>query len=297
MKVGIFGAAGFVGQNIIKKLQANNVDLIASDIQNLDIKDVAFCKADLLNYSEVCKVVKDVDSVIHLAAHPLPASIENPKLNAKVNIEGTLNILDASKEYGINKVIFSSASSLVGKVDYSPVDENHPCFPKTPYGVAKLSIEHYLRVYNELYNLNYLTFRFFNLYGPGQYPNSGALIPMVFSKLREDGSFNVFGDGNQMRDFIYVGDVAEAYFYSLRNDVKNELINLGTGEGTTIKQVVEKAGKILNISPKINYLSARPGEIDNFVADTRKFKKFFGNFSFTPLDEGIRKTYDWLNTI
>ncbi|OPX75194.1 MAG: UDP-galactose-4-epimerase [Methanoregulaceae archaeon PtaU1.Bin059] len=297
MKVGIFGASGFVGRNIIKKLQANNIDLIASDIQNLDIKGVEFVKADLLNPLDVSNIVKDVDVIIHLAAHPLPASIEHPKMNAKINIEGTLNILDAAKEYGIDNVIFSSASSIVGKVDYSPVDEDHPCFPKTPYGVAKLSIEHYLRVYQELYNLNYLTFRFFNLYGPEQHPASGALIPMVFKKLKEDGSFNVFGDGNQMRDFIYVEDIAEIYYRALHHDIRNQVVNLGTGKGSTIKDIIEKAGKILNVSPTINYLPARPGEIDNFVADIKKFQKIFQGFSFTPIDEGLRKTFEWLSNI
>jgi UDP-glucose 4-epimerase len=296
MRVGIFGASGFVGRNVIERLKAENIDIIASDIQNLHNKDIEFIKADLLNPNEVSEVVKRSDIIIHLAAHPLPASLENPKLNARINIEGTLNILDASKEFGIEKVIFSSASSIVGKVKYSPVDENHPCFPKTPYGVAKYSIEHYLRIYQELYNLNYLTFRFFNLYGPWQYPNSGALIPMVYSKLKSEGTFTVFGDGSQMRDFIFVGDIAEVYLEAVQSNIRNEIVNLGTGNGSTIKEVVQKAGTILDIEPKINYLPARPGEIDNFVADITKLKKMFKNVPDTPLEKGLENTFRWLET-
>ena len=179
MKIAIFGALGFVGRNVIEALQAENFEIVASDIKETAIEGINFVRADLLNYDEVAKVVKDCKVVIHLAASPLPVSLEKPKMNARINIEGTLNIMDAAREHGISKILFSSASSLVGKVKYNPVDENHPCNPKTPYAVAKYACEHYLRIYQELYWLNYLIFRFFNIYGPWQYPESGGLIPMV----------------------------------------------------------------------------------------------------------------------
>ena len=294
MKIAIFGASGFVGKNVVEALKEADVEMVASDIKEMDIGGVDFVKADLLNYDEVTKVVKGSDVVIHLAASPLPVSLEKPRINARINIEGTLNIMDAAREQGIDKIIFSSASSLVGEVKYNPVDEEHPCNPKTPYAVAKYACEHYLRVYQELYGLNYLIFRFFNIYGPWQYPESGALIPMVYKKLTTEGSFNVFGAGLQTRDFVYVGDVAEFYLKAIKKEVKNEIVNLGTGKGAAIKEIVELAGEILEIEPKINYLPQRGGEIDNFFADVTKLQRIFGSIPDTKIEEGLRKTFEWL---
>lgn len=294
MKIAVFGASGFVGRNVIEALKEANIEMVASDIKEADIEGVDFIKADLLDYNEVSKVVKGSDIVVHLAASPLPVSIEKPKLNAMINIEGTLNIMDAAGEHGVDKVVFSSASSLVGEVKYNPVDEKHPCNPKTPYAVAKYACENYLRVYQELYGLDYLVFRFFNIYGPWQYPESGGLIPMVYKKLTTEGSFNVFGDGLQTRDFVYVGDVADFYLEAIKRNIKNEIVNLGTGNGATIKEVIEITGMILRIRPKINYLPLRPGEIGNFVADTKKLKKLFGSVPETGLKKGLEMTFEWL---
>ncbi len=296
MKIAIFGASGFVGRNVVEALKEANMDIVASDIKEMgiEIEGADFVKADILDYSEVSKVVKGSEVVIHLAASPLSVSLEKPRMNARINIEGTLNIMDAAREHSVDKIIFSSASSLVGEVKYNPVDEEHPCKPKTPYAVAKYACEHYLRVYQELYGLNYLIFRFFNIYGPWQYPESGGLIPMVYKKLTTEGSFNVFGDGSQTRDFVYVGDVAEFYVKAIRKDIKNEIVNLGTGKAASIKEIVEIAGEILGIAPKINYLPPRSGEIDNFVADTKKLKKLFGDVPETGLREGLEMTFEWL---
>ena len=295
MKVAVFGASGFVGLNVLEALKRAGIETIASDIRQNDTIDTEFLKADLLDYQEVEAVVRDTDAVIHLAASPLPFSLENPKVNARINIEGSLNILDAARNCGIGKVIFSSASSIVGEVKYNPVDEVHPCLPKTPYGVAKYAMEHYLRVYQELYGLNYLVFRFFNVYGPWQFPESKAVIPMVYQRLKTDGTFNVFGDGNAMRDFIYVGDIADLFVRSVRSEVRNEIVNMGTGRGTTVKEIVEIIGRILEIEPTLNYLPPRPGEIQNFTADTTKIQRLFDQKSFTSLDEGLLKTIQWLN--
>lgn len=294
MKVAVFGASGFVGINVVNAFQKAGIDVIASDIRESQYLNCEFKAADLLDYEQVSAVVKGCDIVVHLAASPLPVSIEKPRLNAKINIEGSLNIMDACREHTIQKIIFASASSLIGEVKYNPVDEEHPAKPKTPYGVAKYAVEHYLRVYQELYGLNYLVFRFYNIYGPWQYPESGALIPMLYKKLKTEGSFNVNGDGKQARDFIYVGDLAEFYVKAVKGDVKNEVVNLGTGTGTTIMEAIISAGEILGIKPTINYLPKRPGEIDNFVADTGKLRRLFSEVPSTTLSEGLQKTFDWL---
>ena len=297
MKVSVFGASGFVGRNVIKELINENCEIIASDMREDEIDGVQIHPANILEYNQVEKIVHDSDYVIHLAASPLPFSLKNPAVNAHINVVGSLNIMDAAREYGIKKVVFSSASSIIGDVLRSPVDEAHPCSPKTPYGVAKFAIEHYLRVYNEIYNLNYIVFRFFNIYGPWQLPESGALIPMIYNKLKNTGSFDILGDGTQIRDYVYVGDIAEFILKGIQNDnVCNEILNMGTGSGSTIKEVIETAAEILKISPKINNMPPRPGEISNFVADTTKMKRLFGSAPTTDLKEGLTQTYSWLDS-
>jgi UDP-glucose 4-epimerase len=295
MKTAIFGASGFVGRNVVEALKEANMKIAASDIKEMDIEGVDFIKADLLNYDEVSKVIKDCDVIIHLAASPLPFSLENPKLNARINVEGTLNIMDAAREHNVEKIIFSSASSLVGEVKYNPVDEKHPCNPKTPYAVAKYCIEHYLRVYEELYGLNYLIFRFFNIYGPWQYPESNALVPMVLNKILKGEEVLVFGDGSATRDFIYVGDAAEFFIKAIQKEkIKNEVVNLGTGVPTAIKEIIDLCGEVTGKTPNLVYKDARPGEIANFSADVTKLKKLFGEVPKTGVKEGLEKTYVWL---
>lgn len=297
MKVAVFGASGFVGLNVIDAFLRAGHEVVASDIRKADQVTAEFVQADLLKYEEVEAVVGGTDAIVHLAASPLPFSLEHPKINARINIEGSLNILDAARACKVKKVIFSSASSIVGEVRYNPVDEEHPCTPKTPYGVAKFAMEHYLRVYQELYGLDYLIFRFYNVYGPWQYPESRAVIPMVYQRLKADGNFNVFGDGSQTRDFIYVGDIADLFVKSITSDVKNEVVNMGTGKATTVKEIVGIIGGILEIEPTINYLSPRPGEIENFTADPSKLNRLFGDYKFTPLDEGLKQTVAWLDSV
>jgi|Deesub1362A_J573_1020465.scaffolds.fasta_scaffold00708_12 UDP-glucose 4-epimerase len=294
MRILITGAAGFVGRNIVQSLIERDIDFLATDIVNSPFGNyVNYQKLDITDRKAVFNMVRDVDYIFHLSAHPLPASIKDPVTNAKVNILGSLNIMDAAKEFGIKKIVFSSASSLIGDIERNPVDESHPCKPKTPYGVAKLSVEHYLRVYYELYGLNYIIFRFFNVYGPYQYPSSGALIPVVMERIVKGQEVYIFGDGSTARDFIYVGDVVEFFLDCLQNSIKNELFNLGTGKLTTIKEVVELIGKVIGREPKIVYKPARPGEIMNFSADVTKLRECFGKTPETSLEVGLRKTYEW----
>jgi len=221
-------------------------------------------------------------------------SLKNPIDNMRINVEGSLNIMDAAKESSVEKLIFSSASSVVGDVEYSPVDEDHPCTPKTPYAVAKYTIENYLRVYGEIYGLHYVAFRFYNIYGPYQFPESGGLIPMIWKRLSSGQEFTIFGDGSATRDFVYVEDVADVILSALDSGAENELLNLGSGKGATILDVVKLSGKILGVEPNLKFEPPRPGEIANFVADTSKLAETIGLVPLTPLEDGLRRTFDWL---
>lgn len=297
MRTVIFGAAGFIGRNLVKKLQERNMDFIATDVVDNPFQtDVNYIRTSILDTKSVRDVVGKADVVIHLAASPLLASIEKPKFNMKINIEGTLNILEASRDLNIEKVVFSSASSVVGDVKYNPVDEEHPCAPKTPYAVTKKACEDYLRVYKDLFDLDYLTFRFFNVYGPGQYPESGALIPTIYVRLSQGKTFDIYGDGTATRDYVYVEDVADFCYEAIRTEIRNHILNLGTGKATSILRLVSLASKILGVEPRLVYKPERPGEISNFVADTRKLKELFNKRPSTSIEEGLKKTFEWLKT-
>lgn len=298
MIVAIFGAAGFVGRNLVNKLKKEGIEFVATDVVKSPFgKEVNYFKADILDRKAIRKVVSKADVVVHLAASPLLTSLEKPRINMKINVEGTLNIMGASREFKMDKLIFSSASSVIGDVKYNPVDEEHPCTPKTPYAVAKKACEDYMRVYKELFNLDYLIFRFFNVYGPWQYPESKALIPLVYKTLTQGKKFNIYGDGSATRDFIYVEDVADFFYQAIQKDIKNEIINLGTGKATSILELVNLSSKLLKVKPGLTYKPARPGEIDNFVAETSKLERLFKRKPNTSLRKGLQETFNWLKNL
>lgn len=202
LKILILGSEGFVGNNLVNGLLKNHQVSCADMIDNNSHKN--YVQFDVTDYESVMKTIKDVDVVIDLVAHTLVSSIEGPIKNAQVNIIGLLNILEACKNNNIKKLIFTSASSLVGEPQSFHVDENHPAIPKTAYGITKLASEHYVRLYSELYGLDYVIFRFFNIYGPHQ---KNGLIPTLYNRISNDEPLTIFGKGDQVRDYVYIEDI------------------------------------------------------------------------------------------
>jgi UDP-glucose 4-epimerase len=295
VKTVVFGAAGFIGRNVVFRLLEEGHDVLATDFVDSPFDwEVSYEKVNVLDKDAVKGVVRDQEGVIHLAASPMGISMKRPIENMRINVEGTLNIMDAARESSVDRFIFSSASSVVGDVEYSPVDETHPCTPKTPYAVAKYTIENYLRVYGDIYDFDHMIFRFFNIYGPYQFPEGGGLIPMIYNRVGSGQEFTIFGDGSATRDFVYVGDVADVLTASLKTEAKNQLLNLGTGKGATVLEAVNLSGEILGVKPNLKFEPERPGEIANFVADTTKLKEAVGMVPSTTLEDGMRMTFDWL---
>lgn len=296
MDIVVTGASGFVGRNLVVELAGTNHRILACDIEPVKElpENAEFHEVDITDEDAVSEIVADTDAIAHLAAHPLSASTQDPKRNAEINIVGTLNLLDAAREHDVGKVFFSSASSLVGEVTEVPVSEDHPPNPQSPYGVAKHAIEEYLAVYQDLYDLDYLVFRFFNVYGPYQYPDSGALVPVVLSRLAQDKGVFVTGDGSQTRDFIYVRDITEFIIEGLEFGVKNEIVNMGRGVETSILESINEMADVVGVDPDIERRPERPDEIDNFYADTSKCENLFGRAPDTTFRKGIERTFDWM---
>ncbi|MEM3143591.1 MAG: NAD-dependent epimerase/dehydratase family protein [Candidatus Nitrosotenuis sp.] len=288
MKVVILGSEGFVGKNLIQHLQSK-YDLIPSDI--CDSNNKHYVKCDVRNITELKSVLKDCEVVIDLVAHNLAASLDQIVENAQINIMGLLNILEAARVNDIKKIIFPSASSMIGSANQNPVPENHPAEPKTPYGVTKLASEHYLRIYKELYGLNFVIFRFFNIYGPHQLH---GIIPSIIFKMKKNEPITVFGKGDQIRDYVYIEDVSPFFDKVISSNIADNLtLNMGTGVGSSILDVINQISINMNIKPVIEFKPERPGEISNFVADTTLLERMFASKPNTSLSEGISKTVEW----
>ena len=283
MRILILGSEGFVGNNLVNGLSTNHEVLCADLIENSIHKN--YSKFDVTNLSSVQNTVKDVEIVIDLVAHSLVSSIEGPSRNARVNIIGLLNILEACIKNKIKKIIFTSASSMIGEPKTPQVSEEHYATPKTAYGISKLASEHYLRLYNELYNLNYVIFRFFNIYGPYQ---KNGLIPSLYSRIAQNQPLTVFGKGDQIRDYVFIQDIIT------ENIADNTIFNMGTGKGTSILDIINILSDTMGVKPKIEFKEPRPGEIGNFVADPKLLFSTFGKIPSTNVKDGIKKTVDWL---
>jgi len=289
MKILIMGSEGFVGQNLVHGLSKNH-DIFRSD--QIDSNEKNYFKCDITNFNSVEKIVKDVDAVIHLTAHSLVSSLDGSITNAQVNILGLLNLLEACRKNSIPKVIFTSASSLIGEPSSFQVNEKHDPKPKTAYGITKLTSEHYLRLYNELYNLDYTVFRFFNIYGPFQ---KNGLIPSIYKKIQNNEPITIFGKGDQIRDYVYIEDIIAFFEKSAISNIGNStVLNMGTGIGTSILDIVKTMSQILKIEPKIEFQDPRPGEIGNFVSDTTLLKETFDSIPNTSVEAGLIKTISWL---
>ena len=291
MKVLIIGSEGFVGNNLIDGLSKNHEIICADQLESSIHQN--YHQLDVTNLDEVEKIVNNVDVVIDLAAHSLVSSLDGSITNAKVNIIGLLNILESCRKNKIKKIIFTSASSLVGEPKTFKVSENHSATPKTAYGITKLASEHYLRLYSELYGLNYTIFRFFNIYGPYQ---KNGLIPTLYNRIISNQALTIFGKGDQIRDYVFIKDIIEYFEKTISSsDADNKILNMGTGEGSTIKELIEMLSDIMHVNPILEYKPERPGEIGNFVADTEKLNNIFRTIPKTGIRSGLSETVAWLN--
>jgi UDP-glucose 4-epimerase len=290
MKILILGSEGFVGHNLVESLSKNHEIFCADLIANSNHKN--YKQFDITDSSSVDQIVRNVDVVIDLAAHSLVSSLDGSVENAKVNIIGLLNVLESCRKNQIKKIIFTSASSMIGVPNSEQVSEDHPAFPKTAYGITKLASEHYLRLYNELYGINFVVFRFFNIYGPYQ---KNGLIPTLYNRIKNGESLMVFGKGDQIRDYVFIEDIVSFFEEAILSDIgNNQIFNMGTGKGSTISDIIKILSKTLQISPTIENKPERPGEIGNFVGDTTKLNSVFGSTPSTSVTLGIQKTVEWL---
>ena len=234
------------------------------------------------------------DAVIHLAAQTMvPTSVEQPVLDCRINLEGVLHVLEACRIHGTRHILFSSSAAVYGDNLHIPLKDTERLVPTSPYGITKMTTEHYLRVYHELYGMDATVFRFANVYGERQGEKGEGGVVSIFCKLlSQRQGITVFGDGNQTRDFVYAGDIAQAIIRAL--PLKGyHTMNVSTGQETSINDLICSFEKAVGYTVPVQYTAPRTGDILRSVLSNETLKRDLGFVPAMNLEEGIRRTYDW----
>jgi UDP-glucose 4-epimerase len=300
LKILVTGGAGFIGSHIVDSLisQGNAVsiidDLYTGYERNINAR-ANFYRLDI-GSSDVSRVfeIEKPAVVFHEAAQiVVTRSISEPDYDARINILGSLNVLINCVKYGVNKIIYASSCALYGKPDYLPVDENHPVNALSPYGVSKHTVEHYLRLYHELYGLNYIALRYANVYGPRQNPKGEGGVVAIFSgKMLHQEQPTIFGSGNKYRDYVYVADVVKANLCAMSSD-NTGIYNVGTGKETSDQAVFDTISKECSFRGSPLYVAERPGEIKRMYLDSTRASRDLGWSPEVDFPEGISRTLSY----
>jgi UDP-glucose 4-epimerase len=271
MRILVTGGAGFIGSNTVDALVAAKAgevavldDLSAGKRHQVNAA-ARFYQADLRDAAAVREVVarEKPEVVYHFAAQmDVRRSVADPAFDAQVNLVGFLNLMEAARQHGLRRVIFSSTGGAIyGEQDVFPCDEDHPRRPVSPYGVAKLSTETYLFFYRVQYGIDYLALRYANVYGPRQDPHGEAGVVAIFcGRVLDAKPVTIYGDGKQTRDYVYVGDVVKANLAALGAKASGIAINIGTGVETDVNQLHAALASAAGVSTPPEYAAARPGE-------------------------------------
>lgn len=289
-KVVVTGGAGFIGSNLTNALVEKGFDVHVVDNLssgkkgNLNPK-ATFHQVDICNLEELKPVFKEAAGVFHLAAIPrVPYSVEFPLETNDVNINGTLNVLVASRDAGVGRVVYSASSSAYGEQQTLPLSEAMMPDPLHPYGVQKYVGELYARVFADVYKLPTVSLRYFNVYGPDQDPNGpyAAAVAKFIELRKTDKPITIIGDGKQTRDFTHVRDVVRANILAMESDKVGggEVINIGGGKNFSMLKVADMVGGPLE------YLPARP-EAKDSLADTTKAKELLGWEPQVKFEDGV----------
>lgn len=317
----VTGGAGFIGSHLAEEYLANKArkvvildDFSTGTMKNLEhIKDnrLKIVEGSVLDEEKLNHIVKDEQTQIidHLAAElEVYTGIKDSKKDASINIFGTLNVLNAALQNNVKKVLFASSGAVYGEAKYVPIDENHPLEPHWPYGVSKLSAERYVLQYHKLFGLNTIAFRYSIVYGPREW--FGRVLTMFIKRLfLEDKPPVVFGDGKQVRDFVYVKDVARAHILAIENDAsEGQVFNIGSGRGIPIGELarllIDISGKELEViydnPPEGEASRFQPerirllGELKRLVLSCDKAEKVLGWSPSVSFRDGVLEEINWL---
>lgn len=312
----VMGGAGYIGSHTVKHLMKNGYNCVVADNLVYGHEEAVltpnFEKADLLNKESLDKVFTKykIDAVVHFAAYTyVGESVENPQKYFENNVVGTLNLLEAMLKHGVKKIVFSSTCATYGNPEYMPLDEKHGQKPINAYGRTKFFIEQIFNDYEKAYGLKHIALRYFNAAGCSPDGEIGEshnpethLIPLVLKAIKgERQSIKVFGsdydtsDGTCIRDYIHVEDLAEAHKLALEKlDEFSGCINLGTGIGTSVKEIINAAEKVTGLKCPVEYVERRAGDPAKLYASNDYALKILGwKPKYTKIEDIIRTAWGW----
>lgn len=303
MKLVITGGAGFIGSNLARlALKAGHSVVVVDDFStgsraNIQDLELEVRQETILDDKALGSALKGAEAVVHLAAlGSVPRSINDPVRTHHVNATGSLNVLRASYDAGVNHVSVASSSSVYGLNPALPKGEREWTRPMSPYAVSKLATEQYALAFQQSYGLKTLAFRFFNVFGLWQRAGHpyAAVVPVFMDHLLRGDRLPINGDGSNSRDFTYVETVCKVLLESSERQLEYpEPVNLAFGTNTTLLELVKRMGEVTGKAPEIEYREPRPGDVKHSQADNTTLRSLFPSISPVSLEEGLMRTYEW----
>ena len=300
-KIAVTGGAGFVGTNLVRALLKGNHEVVIIDDFSTGLKsnlkglDVHLHEISLIDGEKVGKALEESEYIFHLGARgSVPRSIKNPRATMDVNVTGTLNVLESARRAGA-AVAFSSSSSVYGSNLELPKNEKMWMAPLTPYAASKLSGEALVASYAASFGISAVTYRFFNIFGPWQRPDHdyAAVIPKWIWKLMHNQSIEVFGDGDQSRDFTYIDTVVSVLIQGLKGKVNHpNPVNLAFGSRITLNQCIDEL-KLKFPNLDVNYVPERAGDVRNSQNDPTLLNSIFPQIKPVEFSDALENTYQW----
>ena len=308
MRYLVTGGAGFIGSNTVEELARRGHSVVVLDDlsggkqENLNgvTGKVEFLRGSITDLDALRGACRGVDYVLHLAARTsVPRSVKDPLETNRVNVDGTLNVLVAARDAKVKRVAFAGSSSVYGETPTLPKRESMPAVPISPYGVSKLAGEIYGQVFHRVYGLEFVSLRYFNVFGPRQDPGSpySGVLSLFNAAFWERTQPIVYGDGEQSRDFTYVGNAVEANLLACEAQGAAGLaINIGMGNRYTLNQTLALLEKITGRRANAKYAPPREGDIRDSQADISRAREVLGYNPRIGFEQGLQQTWEWVQT-
>jgi UDP-glucose 4-epimerase len=295
----VTGGAGFIGSHVVDALVARGDEVhVLDDLSHGTTENVpseaTFHEGDIRRDTAAAFDEVHPDVCFHLGAQAdVRVSVERPDFDADVNVIGTVHVLEAARRHGTQVVFSSTGGAIYGECD-GPAAEDHSREPLAPYGVSKLAGEEYIAAYNRLYDTGHVSLRYANVYGPRQDPKGEAGVVAIFmNRLREGATPNIFGDGAQTRDYVYVGDVVTATLAAAGH--RGGVFNVGTGTETSVLELYERIQRAAGIEREPEFAPPRPGELQRSVLDPSLARRELRWEPRHSLDDGLAATWAWIS--